>query len=616
MIRRQTWSSLVLLAVVTFSAAGAMAQTATNEALNTAQMAVQSAEAAGAATLAPVLYEEARWRAAAAQENWNAVKSSKKNEARLRAKEALWAARAASAKAQWLGTNAAIRDLQTDINRFGGKSDVKLPEESAALALTRGATSKDRIAYAQAAIDQAKAAGAASIVGGELDDAAKTLETARKIVKGTRNSESADHIAYVSEMTARRAYYLAKAQDARRTLPAMQAERTRFAQAESERQAAAELVRREQAQRDALALQRQLEQEQMSRQAAAEELTRLRAQVEENRRLLDTRLEQNREARVDAERRLDALMRQYESAMSNSAANEVETLRRQVEDQQLALRAMQAREQQESQSMTTEIERLRSELENSRRDGKTSAQLVADREADVARRQSQLEALSRERDESIARATQLEQRHQAAINEAHQRRMEAEAAQQQLKQQADSARQEAAQAQAETIHAQAVAESARQDAQRARQDLENTRAEMIQRDARRVQMEGELAKLASTRRDARGLIVTLPGIFFDTGKSVLKAASKKTLDRIATQLKTDTNVKIVVEGHTDSVGSEISNQELSKARADAVRAHLVSQGVTDASILATGLGEAQPIASNKTASGKQQNRRVELVINN
>jgi outer membrane protein OmpA-like peptidoglycan-associated protein len=603
---------LMLVAVAT----GAFAQTAANEALNTAQMALQSAEAAGAATLAPVLYEEARWRVASAQENWNAAKQNTRDQARMRAKEALWAARAASAKAQWLGTNAAIRDLQTDINRFGGKSDVKLPEESPTLALNRGATSKERVAYAQAAIDQAKAAGAASVVGGELDDAAKSLETARKIVKGASNSESADHVAYVAEMMARRAYYLVRAQDARRTLPAMQSERTRFALAESERQAAAERARNEQARRDAIAAQQALEQEQANRRAEAEELTRLRAQVDENRRMMEARLEENRAARVQAEQRLDAVMREYESAIIRSSPNEVEALRRQVEDQQIALRAMQAREQLDTQSMNTEIERLNGQLDSARREGNVSAQLLSEREAEIARRKEQLEAMTREREQSIARAQEIETRHQAAINEAQARRQEAEAAQQQLKQQADAARQQAAQAQAEAQAAQAQAESARQDAERARRDLETARTEMQAREASRVQMETELAKLAATRRDARGLIVTLPGIFFDTGKSEIKAASKKTLDRIATQLNTDRNIRVVVEGHTDSVGSDVSNQKLSEARANAVREYLVSKGVPDASITSTGLGEAQPVASNKTASGRQQNRRVELVINN
>lgn len=597
------------LFVVLLSATGAFGQAANTIALNDAQTAVQSAEAAGAATLATTLYEEARWRLASAQEGWSAPKSDKRDAARLRAAEALWAARAAAAKAQWLGANATIRDLQSDINRLGGKSTLTPQEESANLAINRGNTSKERADYAQSLIVQARAAGGSAIVGGELDEAEARLKTARNIIKGSRNSESADHVAYVAEMMARRAYYLARAQEARRFLPNLQFDRTRLAQAESERLAVAERAQREQAERDAAAVRQRLAEEQANRQAEASELERLRAQVEENRRLIDDRVEQNRLARVEAERRLDELMRKYESAIINSSPNEADVLRRQLEDQQITIRAMQARERLDEQAMTAEVDRLNAELQSSRQRGDASAQIIADREAEITRRQQLVETIRRERDEAVTRYTTIEQRHATTVAEAQKRRLEAEAAQQALQLQADAARQQATQAQAD-------AERARQEAEAAKQELATARTEMQQREARRLQMETELAKLASTRREARGLIVTLPGIFFDTGKSVLKAASMRTLDRIATQLNTDANIKIVVEGHTDSVGSETSNQKLSDARANAVRDYLVSKGVIAGAISATGFGEAQPLASNKTASGRQQNRRVELVINN
>src|SRR5882672_2989925 len=134
-------------------------------------------------------------------------------------------------------------------------------------------------------------------------------------------------------------------------------------------------------------------------------------------------------------------------------------------------------------------------------------------------------------------------------------------------------------------------------------------------EARRLRMENELARIAATRREARGFVVTLSsGLFFDTGKSTLKKGAQATLTRIAEQLKSNPDIKVVVEGHTDSTGTAAKNQQLSEKRAQAVRDFLVSAGVPADRVTAVGRGEEQPIATNKTAAGRQQNRRVELVI--
>ena len=130
-----------------------------------------------------------------------------------------------------------------------------------------------------------------------------------------------------------------------------------------------------------------------------------------------------------------------------------------------------------------------------------------------------------------------------------------------------------------------------------------------------MRMQAELARLASTRSDKRGFIVALSGgLLFDTGKSTLKPGAKSTLTKIAEQLKSNPDAKIAVEGHTDSVGSKEANQELSQKRADAVRDFIVNAGVPADHFTASGRGESEPIATNKTAAGRQQNRRVELVI--
>ena len=149
--------------------------------LNQAQAALKAAEQAGAPTYATTLYDEASFRLRAAQENWNANKNDKRDEARLQAVEALWASRAALAKARWIGTNAAIRSLQSDITRLGGHADLTLADESPSLAMNRGANSRDRIAFAQAVVDAAKAAGAEQFAADDLRTAQQNLDSARKI---------------------------------------------------------------------------------------------------------------------------------------------------------------------------------------------------------------------------------------------------------------------------------------------------------------------------------------------------------------------------------------------------------------------------------------------------
>ncbi len=151
----------------------------------------------------------------------------------------------------------------------------------------------------------------------------------------------------------------------------------------------------------------------------------------------------------------------------------------------------------------------------------------------------------------------------------------------------------------------------------AQTQLEQTRKELAERDAetRRLRIQNELARIASTRSEQRGLIVTLSGgILFDTGKTSLKPGAKSRLTRIAKQLQTDSELKIAVEGHTDNAGAKAKNRALSEKRANAVRDFVVSAGIPADHITASGKGDEAPVATNKTAAGRQQNRRVELVI--
>ena len=584
-----------------------------------AQQVLALADSAGAQVFAKSLYDDAAYRLRFAQENINSPKAATSEQARMRAREAVFAARAALAKARWLSTNAAIRNLQADINRFGGSSNMALQEESPNMNFDRGATSKERIATAQAAIDMARAAGAEqSVVDNDLKEAQDTLSSASKVSRNGRdNSDVADHLAYVAEMIARRAYYLAQFSTASRIGPDLQLQRTRFAQTSFEQSAAAERAQREEAERRAADLQRQLASQEAGRQAQSAELERLRQQVEENRQAMQSRIETDRQARITAERRLDEAMAKYEAAVASGNAPDVDTLRRQVEDAEISLRALQDRERLDQQAIESEVNTMRTDVQNLQNANADPA-IIAQRQADIIRRQSELDAYRTELQEDMNRRADIQRRHETAIADAQRQRQAAEA--QSMRAQIEAAQQQAQMTQQQLQQAQqqsaSEAEKARQEAAAAQAELEKTRQQLAERDAeaKQLRMEQDLARIAATKSETRGIVVTLPGIFFDPGKSQLKPGAKKMLQRIAAQLKGDESIRVSVEGHTDNTGNSEKNMEISEKRAEAVREYLVSQGMADDRIMATGKGESEPVATNKTPAGRQQNRRVELII--
>ena len=598
-----------------------------------AQQALASADAAGAQVFAKSLYEDAAYRARFAQENWSSNTPSRRNEAQMRAIEATIAAEAAGAKARWLSTNTAIHGLQVDIQRFGGTSNVSLlVEESPTIDYNRGTTTKDRIATAQFAVDQAKAAGALDLVpDNDLGNAERYIDSAKRVSRNTANSDVGDHLAYRAEMIGRRAFYLARLAQSNRALPGIQLDRTRLAQAASERQAAIERAQREEAERRSVALQQALAAEQASRQAQAAEVERLRQQIDENRRAAQARVEADRQARIAAERQLDESYSRYETAIASSSPSDVENIRLQIEDQELTLRAIHDRERANAEAMQAGITRLRGDLTAAQQSGAISPDVISQRQADLLARQQELDSLRQSLEsDAAARSDRARQQHEAVIA-AQARRQQADAEAAALRQKAEDAERQAQAAQAEAQQAnaqaqqanvqaqqaQAAAQQAQAAAQQTQAQLDQTKQLLAERDAeaRMLRVQNELARIASTRNEPRGIIVTLSGgILFDTGKTSLKAGAKSTLTKIAKQLQTDPSLKIAVEGHTDTVGTAAKNQALSEKRANAVRDYLVSAGIPTDHISAAGRGEEAPVATNKTAAGRQQNRRVELVI--
>ena len=114
----------------------------------------------------------------------------------------------------------------------------------------------------------------------------------------------------------------------------------------------------------------------------------------------------------------------------------------------------------------------------------------------------------------------------------------------------------------------------------------------------------------------RGLIVTLGDVLFDTGKASLKAGTTSNLNKLVAFLNEYSDRTVLIEGYTDSVGTEDYNQGLSERRADSVKSYLAGQGIGSIRLSASGKGESDPVASNDSAAGRQQNRRVEVIISN
>ena len=196
----------------------------------------------------------------------------------------------------------------------------------------------------------------------------------------------------------------------------------------------------------------------------------------------------------------------------------------------------------------------------------------------------------------------------------------------------NNAQQQAAQAQIESAQSQAAAErsalaKAQADAERARAeaDAANARAQAAQATAQanksvedanavREKLRQQLNSVLQTSESARGLIVNMSDVLFDTGKYTLKQPTQVSLAKVSGILQAYPGLKLQVEGYTDSTGSPETNQKLSENRAGAVKDFLVTQGVSINNISATGFGEAKPVADNGTATGRAQNRRVQLVV--
>jgi outer membrane protein OmpA-like peptidoglycan-associated protein len=231
---------------------------------------------------------------------------------------------------------------------------------------------------------------------------------------------------------------------------------------------------------------------------------------------------------------------------------------------------------------------------------------IADRKVDIARAQAQTRYFEDQR-------TTLEAQRQSARLDARTR--EADLATNRMERaQADDAAQRliASQAQVQADAAQSQANQARSDA-----DSANMAAALSAQQS--AQQSAELQRQIDTlnaRVTDRGLVLTLGDVLFTTGRSDLMTGATVHLDKLVAFLNRYPDREVIIEGYTDSVGTQDYNQGLSERRAESVRHYLRGQGIDSGRLTASGKGESNPVAGNDSATGRQQNRRVEVIISN
>jgi outer membrane protein OmpA-like peptidoglycan-associated protein len=227
-----------------------------------------------------------------------------------------------------------------------------------------------------------------------------------------------------------------------------------------------------------------------------------------------------------------------------------------------------------------------------------TVQFSEDARALAAQRQEE-QRIAAERD---AAAAQAKSEAEAKAREEASRQAELDAAKQaQMKAEADAA---ALKAKMEADALKAKEEAAQADAQRARQATADLRAQLLE----------QLNRILDTRDTPRGLVVNMGDVLFDIGKYDLRTQAREKLAKLSGVVLAHPGLNLAVEGYTDNIGSEDLNQKLSEKRADSVRTFLVAQGLGDGSVTSQGFGMSTPVADNATAAGRQENRRVEIVV--
>ena len=240
---------------------------------------------------------------------------------------------------------------------------------------------------------------------------------------------------------------------------------------------------------------------------------------------------------------------------------------------------------------------------------RSAAILAAERAAEEARRVAERTSLDAERARTDTETRLAQERAASASREAEARSLanlrafeEARMLAERTKRDADGAAQNA--------------ERDRNAAELANQQARKSAGEQSEREKQelREKLSAQLNSILQTKDSARGLIVNMSDVLFDTGQYSLKPGAREKLAKISGIVLGYPSLTLEVEGHTDSVGSDSSNLRLSENRANSVREFLIGQGIVGSSIGSHGFGESQPVSTNDTSTGRQQNRRVELVV--
>lgn len=330
-------------------------------------------------------------------------------------------------------------------------------------------------------------------------------------------------------------------------------------------------------------------------------------------------VQKSEDARIIAIRKQDEerLAQERQSAADREAAAKAETdaeSRRRAQAEVAANQAQTDRRRAEEERMNAE--RAKADAMAAAERARLEARTVTDQAAQD--RAAAMAAAEQAKLEAKAASDRAAQDRAAAMAAAEQAKLEAKSASDRAAQDraaADKARMDAEAAQraalAQQQAAQADAERARQQASEA--DRMRLKAEQ-DREQLRQQLLSQLNMVLETRETARGLIVNMSDVLFDTGKYTLKPGAREKLSKIAGIVIAHPGLTLEVEGHTDNVGGDEYNQKLSEQRAKSVQDYLVAQGLNAASVSAKGFGKTQPVVSNDTAVGRQKNRRVEMVV--
>jgi len=311
----------------------------------------------------------------------------------------------------------------------------------------------------------------------------------------------------------------------------------------------------------------------------------------------------NREA--TSKNRADEEARRRHSAEATTA----DAVRQRNESDRLNLDA-QATAQQASEAQA-QAEHERNEANRRNRDAQATAAQATDAQADAERDRDDANRNNRDAQASALQATDAQANAERDRDDANRNNRDAQntaqlavGAQANAERDRDDAKQHQRAAEADSDRDRAAAASSNTQLQQAVSDREELRARLLQ----------QFNLILETRDTARGLVVNMSDVLFDSGKYTLRPLAREKLAKISGIVLGYPSLKLAVEGNTDSVGTELFNQQLSEQRAEGVRTYLTQQGVPESSTTARGFGKTRPIASNDTSEGRQQNRRVELIV--